>query len=127
MPHCEAIQKAFEEVGLGPDDKVLDIGCGDGRALIEAARMCGARGVGYEIEEDIATEARQAVREAGFSDRNATSPIHIHTSVHTYIRTCLDRHRHVVPRVSPCGLMRRIPYVHSRYAESRSLPEMPWK
>ena len=35
---------------VGPDDLVYDLGCGDGRILIAAARDYGARGVGIEID-----------------------------------------------------------------------------
>jgi hypothetical protein len=42
---------------------VLDIGCGDGRALVEAARV-GARSEGYEIDDARAAEACQAVAAA---------------------------------------------------------------
>jgi hypothetical protein len=45
-----------ERGGLSSSDKVLDIGCGDGRTIIRAAEM-GASAVGYEINEDRATEA----------------------------------------------------------------------
>jgi len=65
----EAIIRAYKEVELCREDKVLDIGCGDGRALIEAARLCGCQGIGYEIEEEIADEARALVEAAGYSDR----------------------------------------------------------
>lgn len=46
--------------GLGPDDKVLDLGCGEGPALIKAAQR-GARAVGYEINDKRAEEARRNV------------------------------------------------------------------
>ena len=45
-----------ERGGLSSSDKVLDIGCGDGRTIIRAAEM-GASAVGYEINEDRAAEA----------------------------------------------------------------------
>ncbi len=35
---------------VGPDDVVYDLGCGDGRILITAARKYGARAVGIEID-----------------------------------------------------------------------------
>ncbi len=35
---------------VGPDDVVYDLGCGDGRMIITAARRYGARAVGIEID-----------------------------------------------------------------------------
>jgi SAM-dependent methyltransferase len=35
---------------VGPDDVVYDLGCGDGRTIITAARHYGARAVGIEID-----------------------------------------------------------------------------
>jgi SAM-dependent methyltransferase len=35
---------------IGPDDLVYDLGCGDGRIIVTAARRYGARAVGIEID-----------------------------------------------------------------------------
>lgn len=35
---------------ISPDDLVYDLGCGDGRVIISAARRYGARAVGFEID-----------------------------------------------------------------------------
>lgn len=49
-------------------DLVYDLGCGDGRIVIEAAKR-GARGVGIDIDPDRIAEARRNAAEAGVSDR----------------------------------------------------------
>jgi len=36
--------------GVGPNDHVVDLGCGDGRIVIAAARDFGARATGVEID-----------------------------------------------------------------------------
>jgi SAM-dependent methyltransferase len=36
--------------GVGPDDHVVDLGCGDGRIVVAAARDFGARATGVEID-----------------------------------------------------------------------------
>lgn len=54
---------------LTDSDVLADLGCGDGRILIEAAKRYGCRGVGVEIDAERAKEARQAVESAGLSDR----------------------------------------------------------
>src|SRR5688572_5788011 len=49
--------------GIGTDDFVYDLGCGDGRLLIESAKL-GARGVGYELNKKIYAEALNNVKMA---------------------------------------------------------------
>jgi len=36
--------------GVGPDDLLYDLGCGDGRMLVIASRRYGARAVGIELD-----------------------------------------------------------------------------
>jgi SAM-dependent methyltransferase len=55
--------------GVGADDVVYDLGSGDGRIPIFAAREFGARGVGIEIKPDLVEEARKNARDAGVADR----------------------------------------------------------
>lgn len=35
---------------VGPDDTIYDLGCGDGRIIVTAARRYGARAVGIELD-----------------------------------------------------------------------------
>lgn len=56
-------------MGLTSVDTLADIGCGDGRVLVAAARRYGCRGVGIEIDETQAQRARQAVSAAGLSGK----------------------------------------------------------
>jgi SAM-dependent methyltransferase len=55
--------------GAGPDDLVVDIGCGDGRVVIEAVHRFGCRARGIEIDPVLADLARKKVAEAGLSHR----------------------------------------------------------
>lgn len=50
-------------------DVVYDLGCGDGRIVITAARDFGARGVGVDIDPRRIEEANAAARSAGVSGR----------------------------------------------------------
>lgn len=50
---------------VGRDDVVYDLGCGDGRIVIEAARRRGARGVGIDLDPVRIREARENARRAG--------------------------------------------------------------
>jgi len=44
------VHKMLEMAGAGPGDLVYDLGCGDGRTIVTAARHYGARSVGIEID-----------------------------------------------------------------------------
>jgi len=52
-----------------PADIVYDLGSGDGRIVIAAARDFGARGVGIERNPRLVAEARAAASAAGVADR----------------------------------------------------------
>lgn len=54
---------------VGPGDVVYDLGCGDGRLVIAAAREFGARGVGVDIDPARIEEANAAARREGVADR----------------------------------------------------------
>ena len=54
---------------VGPQDVVYDLGSGDGRIVIAAAKEFGARGVGIEIDPALVARAEANAREAGVSDR----------------------------------------------------------
>jgi len=51
--------------GVNATDLVYDLGCGDGRILIAAAKQYSARGVGIDIDPDRVAEARDNARKAG--------------------------------------------------------------
>lgn len=53
---------------VGPTDVVYDLGSGDGRIPIAAARR-GARGVGIEVEPVLVAQARRNAVRAGVADR----------------------------------------------------------
>lgn len=53
--------------GVGAGDVVYDLGCGDGRILIEAAKL-GARALGFECDESRVSLAESNIEAAGLSD-----------------------------------------------------------
>ncbi len=61
------VERMLVEADVTEDDIVFDLGSGDGRILMRAAKDRGARGVGYEINPDLVEEARSAVAAAGVS------------------------------------------------------------
>lgn len=50
-------------------DVVYDLGCGDGKIVIAAARTYGARGVGIDIDPERIKEATANAKEAGVADK----------------------------------------------------------
>jgi hypothetical protein len=63
------VRAMLELAGVGPQDVVYDLGSGDGRIPITAAREFGARGVGIEINAALVARAQAGAREAGVQDR----------------------------------------------------------
>lgn len=54
---------------VAKNDVVYDLGSGDGRILITAAKMYGARGVGYDIDPDRVREATENAVKVGVDKR----------------------------------------------------------
>lgn len=54
----------FEFAEIGPTDHVIDIGCGDGRLVIEAARRRGCRSTGIDSDPELVATARERVADA---------------------------------------------------------------
>lgn len=61
----EMADQMLKMAEVGPTDTVYDLGCGDGRIVILAARLHGARGVGIDLDPDRVTEAQANARKAG--------------------------------------------------------------
>jgi SAM-dependent methyltransferase len=53
----------------GANDVVYDLGCGDGRVVIEAVRRSGARGVGVDLDPKLVRLASQNAQRAGVAER----------------------------------------------------------
>src|SRR5262249_40940130 len=65
----EAVLGMLKLAGTGPNDVVYDLGCGDGRIVIAAAKQFGAHGVGIEIDPAPLHLAAYNARRAGVEDR----------------------------------------------------------
>ncbi len=66
MPVVRALLELAE---VGPQDLVYDLGSGDGRIPIMAAKEFGARAVGIEIDPALVAQAQANAREAGVEDK----------------------------------------------------------
>lgn len=62
-------RRIIEELNIGKDDHVLEIGCGWGGFLEEAIRATGCRITGLTLSKEQAIFAETRLREAGFEDR----------------------------------------------------------
>lgn len=67
-PHV-VIDEMLRLAKVTPQDYVMDLGSGDGRVLIRAARHFGARGMGVDLDGDLVAESTASAAEAGVSDR----------------------------------------------------------
>ncbi len=65
----EVVIEILKIAGVTKDDVVYDLGSGDGRLVIAAAKQFGARGVGVEIDPRLIQESNENARLAGVSDR----------------------------------------------------------
>lgn len=65
----ELLFRLFDVAGITRNDLVYDLGAGDGRVAIAAARRHGARAVGIEYDAQLARHAQRNVERAGLSER----------------------------------------------------------
>jgi len=77
---------------LTPADRVYDLGCGDGRLLLQAARTYGASGVGIDVDAGLLELASVRAEAVGLGDRLTfiqgdlfTSDLHSATVVLIYL------------------------------------------
>lgn len=61
----EVVDRMLELADLAAEDVLYDLGCGDGRIVITAARRYGCRGVGVDIDPARIRESRQGARRNG--------------------------------------------------------------
>src|SRR5205085_12048616 len=54
---------------VGPTDFLIDLGSGDGRIVLTAAKVFGARGFGVEIKDELVRRSNEAAKKEGLADR----------------------------------------------------------
>ena len=54
---------------VNANDFLIDLGSGDGRIVLTAAKVFGARGFGVEIKEELVKRANEAAHKEGLADR----------------------------------------------------------
>src|SRR5262245_22044794 len=63
------LDRMLQTGGVKQGDVLYDLGCGDGRIVIAAAKRFGIRGVGIDIDPVRIAEAQENARKAGVADR----------------------------------------------------------
>lgn len=63
------VDAMLEIADVGPRDFVIDLGSGDGRIVIAAAKKRGARGLGVELDGGLVSGARREAQREGVEDR----------------------------------------------------------
>ncbi|MBK9139779.1 MAG: class I SAM-dependent methyltransferase [Verrucomicrobia bacterium] len=59
------VDRMLELAELKPDDVLYDLGCGDGRFVVTAARRYGVRAVGVDINPQRVVDSRRNAKRAG--------------------------------------------------------------
>jgi hypothetical protein len=65
------VDRMLEVAKVGPQDYVIDLGSGDGRMIITAAKKHGARGFGVDLDKRLVTLSNRNAVKAGVADRAA--------------------------------------------------------
>lgn len=65
----EVVDAMLKLANVKAGEKIYDLGCGDGRIVITAAKQYGLTGVGIDIDPDRVAQARENAKKAGVADR----------------------------------------------------------
>ena len=64
-----AVGRMIEMAEIKPGDVVYDLGCGDGRIVVAAAKLHGVKAIGVDISAERVAESRERSRAAGVEGR----------------------------------------------------------
>ena len=67
----EVVDRMLEVAKVGPQDYLIDLGSGDGRIVVTAARKFGTRGFGVDINPERIRESNDNARRAGVTEKVA--------------------------------------------------------
>jgi len=65
----KVVDAMLEMAKVTKDDTIYDLGCGDGRIVITAAKDFGASGIGIEIRPELVERAGENARQAAVADK----------------------------------------------------------
>lgn len=63
------VTEALRLAEVGSGDLLFDLGCGDGRVVVRAAKMTGARAIGIDIDRSLLRNTRERIARVGVGDR----------------------------------------------------------
>lgn len=66
---ANVVDAMLQMARVGPADYVIDLGSGDGRIVIAAAKKYGARGLGVDIDGSLVSSSRREAQRQGVADR----------------------------------------------------------
>lgn len=64
----EVVDRMLELADLKKGDVLYDLGCGDGRIVVTAAKRYGVKAVGFDVDPKRIAESRENVRKNGVED-----------------------------------------------------------
>ncbi len=67
----EVVERMLEIAKVGPHDYLIDLGSGDGRIVVTAARKYGTRGFGVDLNPERIRESSENARKAGVTEKVA--------------------------------------------------------
>jgi hypothetical protein len=67
----EVVERMLEIARVGPHDYLIDLGSGDGRIVVTAAKKYGTRGFGVDLNPERIRESNENARRAGVADKVA--------------------------------------------------------
>jgi ribosomal protein L11 methylase PrmA len=87
------ITAALELAGTNENDMIYDLGCGDGRVVVRAAGMFGARSVGFDIDPKRVRQTLRRIRTRGIQhlasvrrrDLLSVADLHRATVIYLYL------------------------------------------
>jgi outer membrane protein assembly factor BamB len=65
----DVVDRMLQLAKVTVDDTVVDLGSGDGRVIIAAAKKFGAKSIGYEIDPELVDLAERAIRDADLENQ----------------------------------------------------------
>jgi precorrin-6B methylase 2 len=65
----EVVDAMLKLADIHPGDVLYDLGCGDGRIVVTAAKTYGVKAVGFDVDPKRIKESRENVRKSGVGDK----------------------------------------------------------
>ena len=62
-------EKVVEFLHLNTNDKLIDLGCGDGRILFKAVQMTNCKGIGIDINKQLIEECKSKVKKENLGNK----------------------------------------------------------